>query len=133
MLKWIFSKLLQGKYTVQHRASLNELNKLVEVVMSCQTAAHCDSAIQYVKLYKARHFTAKKEDGYTRTGEKVMEQFLLYLKDTREHVEFGMHYPKNSKAPVAEYPDMNNYVGKVLDVRFKSFWTEGETSVIGPK
>lgn len=134
MLKWITSKFLQMVYTSRHRPGLLDLNKLVEVTMSCSTPEQCEAGLGYVELYKAKHLASLPEDGFTRSAAMVMEQFTMFLEDTREHAVFGMHHPKyNGGAPVETFPNMNDYVGKVLNVRFKPCWERGVTSIAGPK
>ena len=119
MLIWILSKFIQVGYQIKYRKAGDDLPVLLEVVKSCDTVESCDAAAQHLKIYKAKHLTGVKEDGYTRTAERVMVQLTLFIDDTREHCEFGMHHPKhNGGLPLATFPDMNNYVGKVLDVRF---------------
>ena len=90
----IWSWCLSIVYKTKHRGSLVHLAKLTEVMMSCLTAGHCETAERYLQLYTDKYISSAQEDGYTRTSNAVMKQFKLYLKDTREHALLGMHYPK---------------------------------------
>lgn len=122
-------------YRTRHSTSLVDLPKLTEVVMSVDSVEHCDAARRYVELYKEKHINSRtKKDAYTITAERVINEYFLYLADTRDHCEKGYHTPAwNKGEPVRKYPDMNNYVGKILNVRFKPFWERGVSSIAGPK
>ena len=133
MIKWIWTNILTLVYRAKHRSGLGNINKVTEVVMSCSTPGQCEAAEQYIALYRARFIEGRKEDGMTRTAERVLEQFTLYLKDTCEHYERGCHVPEhNGGEPVTTSPNMNDYVGRVLNVRFKPFWQRGVPSVVRP-
>jgi len=132
MFNAIWSFILHMVYKTKHTNGLHDLPKLMEVIMSCDQPAHCDTARRYIQLYSLKHLSVK--DGYTRTAEKVMRQFMLFLDDTEEHAIHGSHTPEhNGNEPITTFPNMNNYVGKVLAVKFKPMWTRGVTSIVGPK
>ena len=121
-------------YSVKHRKSLNELPKLIEVVMSCSRAEHCDAAEQYLNLYVAKHITGMSNDGFARISWTIMSQLAQFINDTREHCEAGVHYPEYSEGKaVNTFPNMNNYAGRILDVQFKQVWAKGKSSIVGQK
>ena len=121
-------------YRVKYRKSLNEVPKLIEVVMSCSRAEHCDAAEQYLNLYVAKHITGMSNDGLSRVARAVMSQLAQFINDTREHCEAGVHYPEyNEGKAVNTFPNMNNYAGRILDVQFKPVWAKGQSSIVAPK
>ena len=121
-------------YRVKYRKSLNEVPKLIEVVMSCSRVEHCDAAEQYLNLYVAKHIAGLSNDGFSRVSRAVMSQLAQFINDTREHCEAGVHYPEHSEGKaVNTFPDMNNYAGRFLDVQFKPVWAKGKSSIVGPK
>lgn len=130
LLSWVWYAIFKRR----HKGSLEDLPKLTEVVMSVDSAEHCAAAEMYVTLYVNKHLRNREEDAYTITGRKVIDQMLKFLADTAQHCESGYHTPEwNEHQPVRKYPHMNDYVGRVLNVRFKPFWTRGESSIAGPK
>ena len=121
-------------YRVKYRKSLNEVPKLIEVVMSCSRVEHCDAAEQYLNLYIAKHIAGLSNDGFSRVSRAVMSQLAQFIHDTREHCEAGVHYPDyNEGKAVNTFPNMNNYAGRFLDVKFKPVWAKGKSSIVGPK
>ena len=121
------------KFTIQYKDALTQLPKLTEVVMSCDTVDRCTDGIAYLELYRQRFLSGDATDSYIKMGNKVLDAYKDFLKDTREHCEFGMHYPKNATEPNAKFPDLNDYAGALLNVRFAACWAHGRSSVLGEK
>lgn len=127
----MFKLISRIRYSVKHQGALHALPKLIEVAMSCDTPEQCDSGLRYVALYQQK-FLTDSPDGYTATSNKVLEQLAAFLIDTRTHVQKGFHNPEHNEfESVRKFPNMNDYVGKVLNVRFKPMWQRGVSSIAG--
>lgn len=115
-------------YRRKYKRHLTLFPKLVSVVVSCNTAEQCAMAMTYVALYKRRFV---KEDDWGVITAMLLNQLLSFLQDTAEHAEKGYHKPEVYKyKTVARYPDINDYLGGVIPLKFRKSWVRGTPTII---
>lgn len=130
MIRAISGYLFSLVYRAKYQKHIKDFPKLVEVVISAETAEQCDTALAYLGLYK-RLYIQGNDDSFDKVTKEIMMNIANYLIDTREHVVKGYHKPEHANfETVRTYPDMNDYLADVLPViRFKKQWTRGIPSV----
>lgn len=116
-------------YRVKYRENTENFPKLIDVVLSCDSTEQCIVAMKYIGLYNERFASSK--DGFGAVSRAMISRLISYLQDLMEHNERGWHKPEwNNYSTVRTYPDLNNYLGDILGVKFKRSWVRGTPSVI---
>lgn len=128
-MRFLIKVFMLLRYRIKYKKDIADFPKLIDVVMSCETPDQCRVALTYITLY--RHRYANSTDGFGAITRLLLDRLVMYLLDTSEHVERGFHKPEvHQWKTITHYPDMNDYIGSIINVRFKKSWLRGTPSVI---
>ena len=117
------------RFKTVYAEETNTMPKLIEVVMSCDTVEQVEVAEAYMAIFGKKFCIS--DDAFGTVGRAILAQMTEFMADTKQHIVHGWHRPNhNGNEPVHQYPNMNNYVGTILKVKFRSCWIEGKSSVI---
>ena len=117
-------------YRVKYQKQVANFPKLIEVVLSCDTPDQCTTAMQYIKLYKQQ--AVSDNSAFDQVTLAILGQLIAFLQDTTEHTYNGYHKPEhNGYKTIRTYPDLNDYMNKLLSIKFAKTWVRGKSSVIG--
>jgi len=114
-------------YKIKFRKEVQDFPKLLTVVLSCDTYDHCKTAFFYLQQYMKFHQISSKSDKNFDVFTKIiMERIAMYLQDTMDHDEKGFHHSQVKEFKVTRiWPDLTDYVGVLLDIRFPKMWSRG--------
>jgi hypothetical protein len=96
----------------------SDLKKVIKVVKSCTTVAHCDTGRAYLSQFNKHHNVNRKTHPFMIL---MVAALFEYLSDTSEHAERGYHKPRWCEwKTIRTYPDINKYLGPLVDheIRF---------------
>ena len=116
-------------YKVKYQQKIANFPKLVDVIMSCETLDQCNTALKYIQLYNNQY--TEDSSAFAEVTRTMLKRFVMYLSDTGEHIERGVHQSELNDFEIQNtYPDMNDYINDFIDVKFKKSWQRGVPSVI---
>lgn len=103
---------------IKNPEAYKNFDKLIKVVVSCKTLDQCNVAMRYVAQFHKRYDLSQKTNPLLH---RYCGELIAYLIDTRDHIEYGYHYPLwNQSKKVSTYPDVNKYV-EIPGIRLKNY------------
>ena len=104
-----------------------DLYKLLDVVLSCQSEWHCKTAFFYLDRYMLMTgLKGEQKNAFSFVQKIIIDHVMMYLQDTMDHDRRGFHYSQvKGYQTTNTWPDLNDYVGVLLDIQFPKMWTRG--------
>jgi len=117
---------------IRLRKEIKDFPKLLLVVLSCENYAQCKSAFFYLERYMRFHNMKGSKNKQNLLTNMIMERIAMYLQDTMEHDIKSFHHSQIRGDELTKtWPDLTEYVGVLLDLRFPKVWTKGCSIVQG--
>ena len=116
-------------YKTKYESQTVDVQKLIEVVMSVDTPEQAEVARTYLELHASTRWSA--DDAFGQVGRMIVGRLNHFLTNSIHHFQYGWHKtnPEDTQV-VNKYPDMNDYLGKVMNAKFRPCWIKGKSSII---